>query len=144
MTVYPSGLWSLSTSRLLAVFTALGGAPAMVWTNMPGADTDLMGSTDHYRRADTRGLRWVRFQVAIMAPGSAAGPANLRPQYRRPDLSWADLTASIDITSTTLLATAWTLLPGDAQKLELDLRVRGVGGNGVTDPAFAMIQLEGR
>lgn len=143
-------VWGRKDTRRMCCIRSPGGT-ADTWTNMPVAVTEYLGFTLHRSRMDLAGAT----QMRVVAHVSAAGSANakLRAQYSTDDGStWSYLNGtagggsgpSLAINVTGTLASAWASLHANAQIESALVRLVGLDGDGVADPAFGNVHLETR
>jgi hypothetical protein len=129
------------------VFLAAGATASVAWTDMPAALTEFQGFTRNRLAVDLSIYTDARVMVNI---GSTAGGASaeIRVQYSLDSGSnWfyldsvAGPTVSISGTANALKVGAWASIVV-AARADVWLRVVGVGGDGVIDPTFNIVQLE--
>lgn len=114
---------------------------SFVWTNMPAADTELVGNTSARFRVDLTGYTEYRWMVNVVVAGVSG--ADLRLQYAADDASYADLSSEIDIGTLGRKITAWASLPANA-RADVWVRVMGKQGNGAADPSLSQLRLQVR
>ncbi|MDQ3126543.1 MAG: hypothetical protein M3Q74_13190, partial [Pseudomonadota bacterium] len=120
-------------------------AAASIWTNMPLAVTELFGGGGGRDfRIDLARYTEVRmFAVILTTFGTAA--AELRPEYLS-GATWIDLAATAGAADLTIASPGVTKLgtwtPIVASLGERYLRVAGLGGDGIVDPAFNTVQFQ--
>lgn len=120
---------------------------AHVWTNMPAALGEYPSSlTAGFARAktDLSGATQARLVAQLSVAGSTN--AELRGQYSTDNGSnWLYLDGStgplVNLSATGMRTGAWVNLAAGA-KADVLLRIVGINGDGVVDPAFAMVQLQ--
>lgn len=118
------------------------------WTNMPAALTELFGATWSRRVADLTDLTEFRLSATQSVAGAAG--ALLRAEYSTDggtnwnNLESAGTAADLAVgTGTGLKVGAWGLIAAPALG-DVQLRIRGLNGDGAADPAFRYIGLEFR
>lgn len=112
---------------------------AVTWTNMPAADTELLGAARWRTLADLSGVERVRLSVFVSTAGAAG--ARLYVAYSTDGgSSWSALTPMVAIDTAGLKDSGWGYIPDGAQA-EVILTVRGAGGNGTASPVFGNISL---
>jgi hypothetical protein len=120
-------------------------AAAIQWTNMPAAATEFLGLTIHRHGASLQKIEEVRLIVNVIVAGVAG--SGLRAQYSQDNVTFNPFVAPNDpqviIDSVGMKRSAWFALPIDAKK-DAVIRIIGGGGNGVVDPQFGSIIVEGR
>lgn len=114
---------------------------SFVWTNMPVADTELVGNTSARFKADLTGYTEYRWMVNVTVAGVTG--ADLRIQYSTDDNVYADLSSEIDIGTLGRKITGWASLPAGARG-DVWLRVMGKQGNATADPALSQLRLQVR
>jgi len=119
------------------------GSTAFTWTNMPAALTEFLGLTIHRQGGSLQKIEEVRLVANVIVVGQAGGV--LRAQWSTGG-AFADFAtngAQIPIDSTGFKRSAWVSIP-TAARGDCALRIVGVGGNGVLDPQFGVVLIEGR
>lgn len=115
------------------------------WTNMPAALTEFLGVTSHRTKADLTEVEEVRLVVNVQTAGVAG--AKLRVQYSTDESTWNYLDGgtgpSVAIDATGVEVSSYVALAAGA-KADVFLRLVGIDGNGVVDPIFGNIMLEGQ
>ncbi len=121
---------------------------AQTWLNMPVAQTELFGAVWGRRAADLDQMTEFRLIVNQSTAGAAA--AFFRAQYSDDGgNTWNNLesaTTSADLivgAGTGLKIGAWGVMESAAAG-EVQLRLVGQSGDGVTDPGFRYIAIEFR
>jgi len=126
-------------------------AAAVVWTNMPAANTFFNGSHRYVTKADLSGFSQCRLIVNKQTVAGAAA-AVLRLQYKSGSFSttvgsYLQIGASsVEVainTTDTVLVSSWINLV-DGAKADVHLAINGVGGDGALDPQFGVIAAEFR
>jgi parallel beta-helix repeat protein len=126
--------------------TIMSTATAATWTDMPAALTEFLGVTRHRVSYDLRRALQVRLMVNVATAGAA--DAKLRAQYSKDGgATWSYLDGAtgpeVAIGTTGLKVSSWAYLPTGAMA-EVLLRVVGLDGDGVADPAFNNLILQFR
>jgi hypothetical protein len=125
----------------LKVIPIMATATYQIWTDMPAAETEFLGSTPRRLWLNLRGLQ-CRLVVRIGANPAASGAA-LKVQYSTDEAAWTDL-CSVTLGTGTYVTVKgdWTNIPADVQNSDVVIRLVGVNGDGVADPAFGLITLQ--
>lgn len=113
----------------------------LTWSNQPGAQTELAGSSARRIRIDLTGATQVRLSVRTTRAGSPA--AFLSVQYSLDENTWVGLGAGAPISGVSTTASAWQTVPAAARR-DVTVRVVGQGGDGVADPIIGSVVLEVR
>jgi len=116
-----------------------------VWTNMPAALTEFLGSTRHRTLIYATDLASMRLIVNVQTAGSAN--AKIRMQYSLDQATWYYLdqqdgggtNPSVSISSTGIKNSGWATLDEAARVSALYVRLVGIDGDGAADPAFGNI-----
>lgn len=138
---------AIGTGEVISNVPFLVGAGAnVVWTNMPAAVTELLGSAFNRIRYDLTAATQYRIIVNQAVAGFAGSDINL--QYSTDNTTYfaADTAAAgeLDVgTGTGVKTGAWTNLVAGA-KSNAFLRIVGKQGDGVADPAFRQINVQFR
>jgi hypothetical protein len=118
------------------------------WTNMPLAETFLLGSARASRKVDLTGYSQVRIVGFVEAAGVSG--AKLYPKYRATyDATvgnWTNLSAGaceLILTNTGVYESAWVDI-ATAAKADVYLCIAGSGGDGAADPVVGNLTLEFR
>lgn len=133
------------------------GTSGIVWANQPAAVTEFYGVT--HQRSSTDTSAWLDARLVVYQGQAAASGAHLAPQYSTDGGStWlyfdgsASGTAiastqgpwiSLSATGTTWIKSSWYTLPA-AVKGDYLFRLVADLGDGVADPAFTRVHLQGR
>lgn len=142
-------IWNANDSELysrpVGVLSAANPNGVWAWTNMPAALTEIFG-LDHFRsRADLSGFSEARLVVRVATAGVAG--AQLRLQYFTDAATWAYADGStgplVAIDAVGTAASTWQGLTAAAMA-DVHLRVVGIDGDGVADPAFSLIEAQVR
>lgn len=125
------------------VVTMQAQGSALAWTNQPAALTEFLGVTRHRTKVDLTNMTQVRLTVAVMTAGTAASV--LRAQYSTDGTNWSYLDGGtgpeIAENPTGLKVSSFVNLTVGA-KADVFLRIVGLSGDGVVDPAFGLITLQ--
>jgi hypothetical protein len=141
-----------ATEQIIHVFEMRPTSDAnIVWTNMPAAATEFLGSTANlvgYTFADLREASEIRFASRFRTAGSTGAKLYIEYQTSTPG-TWARIDAggTTDFAldgATGLVTSSWATIPGAAQNANQTLRIMGSGGNAAADPAwgFLLIQIK--
>lgn len=130
-------------------YAILSNGPAMTWTNMPAAQTEIFGDTTHRVEASLDSLNSARLSLTCTVASNTAG-AYLKAQFStNRGATWTDLNtnsfahAIIDNTKCPGQVTTGSFAVATDISADLMFRVVGVGGGGVGDvPAFTEVQIE--
>lgn len=119
--------------------TLFSDANASAWTNMPAALTEFLAVAVHRTRLPLYNADRAR----LIARQTIAGSANakLKVQYSMDESTWVDLCVVAVGASTGTKTGAWTDIPATVQQ-DIYLRLCGIDGDGVADPAFGLIVLQ--
>jgi hypothetical protein len=117
---------------------------SQTWFNMPAALTELFGSTLARVKVDLSGFSAFRLQ-ANQAAGGAAG-ALLRVEYSTDQSTWTNLeetttTGDLVVAAAGLNVGAFAPIAAGAAG-DVYLRVVGLGGDGVADPAWRQLSIQ--
>ncbi|MDD5614944.1 MAG: hypothetical protein PHH85_01945 [Candidatus Methanoperedens sp.] len=117
-----------------------------VWSNMPAALTEFVGSTSGRTKVNLSDVSRVLMQGNVAVVGAAN--AQLRLQYSTDNgTTWAYLdggtTPSISIGTLGYKSSGWVNIVPAARK-EVMLRIVGINGDGVADPQVAVVNLRFR
>lgn len=118
----------------------------LIWTDMPAASTELFGLNDRRRKYDLTQFTQVRLQVNVETTAGFAG-AKLQGQYSTDQAAWNDLEngagtgPEVLVDALGFVTSAYVTIPSGAQA-DVWLRIVGVGGDGVVDPLFGLIELQ--
>lgn len=129
------------------------GAP-VVWTAQPSALTEFLGAMRHRLKFDlsacTAQAGLSKFnQARLMVNVTAAGAthAKTRVQYSIQGLVWHYLDGlalpSVGINTTGIKVSTWIDL-ADGAKADVYLRLVGIDGDGIANPAFGLIAVQVR
>lgn len=117
----------------------------LTWTNMPEALTELNNDPSLRRRIDLSNYREVR--IIAKQSVSGAGSALVRGQYSTDDNTYVCLgsgyTPVVTVGSTGWRVSAWAALVAGA-KADVYIRLAGINGSGIHDPAWTWMALEFR
>lgn len=118
---------------------------AQAWTNQPAALTELFGNVFGRKRFDLTGFS--QFRLACSQSVAGAANAKLRARYSTDGNTWADLetgatTADLTVGAGTGLKTgAWANIAA-AAKVDAQLRIDGIDGDAVADPAWRQLVIQ--
>lgn len=137
--------WSYTTSKPTLPVLVIVDAADMVWTDMPAVLTEFIGSTRWRTKVDLTQVAQVRLLANVMTAGFTG--AELRGEFSTDGTVWNSLDGgtgpSVVIDTVGLKVSALVNLAAGA-KADVFLRVIGINGNGVVDPAFGAIYLQVR
>jgi hypothetical protein len=128
-----------------ALLCMLDAAP-QVWTNMPAALTEFRGNAAFRAGCSMRKVEQVRLVVNVLTVGVAG--AILAAQWSTgAAFAFFDTVVSgpqVAINTLGFKVSAWTNVPSGARADGVAIRIIGQGGNGVADPEFGQVLVEGR
>lgn len=138
--------------RLLGItksITVVTPTANLTWTDMPLAETFLVGSSRNLVKVDLTGMKEIRIGARVIAQGTAG--AILYIKYATTAAtsvgSYSSVAtsgnASVSIAATGIPVGSWTPLATGAQA-DVWLCVAGSGGDGAADPVFGNIFIEAR
>jgi hypothetical protein len=115
----------------------------VIWTNMPAALTEFAGNATgiYRRRADLAGSSEARMTCWQTVAGATS--AALRAQTSPDGTTWTDLCSVTVGTGTGAKTGTWTAIPA-GQRIDAFVRLAGISGDGVADPAWTWAVLETR
>lgn len=147
-------LWKRKDTRRMVVFRS-PGTTADTWTNMPAAVTEFLGSTLHRVILDLQAATEARV-CARVSIGGASGTTGLRAQYSLDTgTTWSYLDGAsspagsgsgpeVLVGAGGTFAGSWATIHANAKVGSALVRLVGIGGDGVSDPAFGNVHLETR
>lgn len=122
--------------------TFLADGDVVVWNSQPIALTEFLGVIRHRMKFDLTKFTQARLVVNVATAGSTN--AKLRAQYSI-GFGWFYLDGlagpSVAINATGLFVSSWVNLTSEA-KADVDIRIIGINGNGLTSPGFGSIALQ--
>jgi hypothetical protein len=130
-------------ARRLVIVMRPSTGTAVAWTNMPAALTEFAGAAAgiYRQRADLTGCTEARLTCWQTVAG--ATNAQLRAQTSPDGTTWTDLCAVAVGAGTGLKTGAWTAIAA-GQRIDAHVRLTGITGDGVADPAWHWVTLEAR
>lgn len=120
-------------SKLHVHMHAPGGG-AQVWLNMPAGQTEFRGQPFHRTKADLLGMTRFRLHAFVTVVGFAG--STLKLQYSLDGVTWTDANAGGVGIDALDLRTSAVLELAAAARTDVQLRLVGIGGDGLADPAF--------
>lgn len=119
-------------------------ASNLAWTNMPAAETELVGSSYDRKRVNLTGA--VQYRIVINQAVAGYAGADLNAEYSINGTNWYNLdtggTGECDVgTGTGVKVGAWTNIVVGA-KTEVWLRLVGKQGDGIADPAWRQTSIQ--
>jgi hypothetical protein len=119
---------------------------AGIWTNMPAALTEFLGSPNWRAGCSMKKVEQVRLVVNVLTVGQAG--ALLAARWSTGGaFAFFDTVASgpqVTIATAGFRVSPWTNVPIAARMDGVAIQVIGQGGNAVLDPAFGQVLIEGR
>jgi len=129
----------------IITFISTGGT---IWTNMPSALTEFLGSVNYRQKIDlTHYDNEAKCRLVGNVLVGGTNNAKIRVQYSVDNgANWNYFEANglpqlTGLNTTGIKVSEWVLLPETA-KTDVLLRVVGLDGNGTADPSFGTIQLQ--
>jgi len=126
-----------------ASFTFLADGAAVEWKAQPSALTEFLGAMRHRLKFDLSKFSQARLLVNVTAAGYTN--AKTRVQYSTTGLTWYYLdglaSPSVGINTTGLKVSTWVDLC-DGAKADVYLRLVGINGDGIVNPAFGLIAVQ--
>lgn len=123
---------------------------AVTWTNMPAAETFLLGSHRHATKVDLTNFTQVRLVVNKQATAGAAASiiyAKYRTAFDATVGNWSAIgTSAVSVAvnvQNTILSSSWIDLAAGAIA-DVFVCLAGSGGDGVLDPTFGNVVLQFR
>jgi len=126
-----------------ASFTFLADGAAVEWKAQPSALTEFLGAMRHRLKFDLSKFSQARLLVNVTAAGYTN--AKTRVQYSTTGLTWYYLdglaSPSVPISAAGLKVSSWINLC-DGAKADVYLRLVGIDGDGIVNPAFGLIAVQ--
>lgn len=137
-----SAVTNLTTDLASKQFSTGFLSSQFTWTDMPVADTEFPGTPHQKVDLDMS----TQFRAVVRVTVAGYGGSNLRFQYSADDATgWTNLDGAagptILLTSTGTIDTGWISIVAGAKIPNCFIRIIGVAGDGVADPAFSVISL---
>lgn len=110
---------------------------------MPAAETDFTGVANVFRKV-VELTNAVDCRLKCNQTVAGATNAKLLAQYSTDGNTWVALCEVAVGASTGVKIGAWTTVPAGAKIASCHIRLRGISGDGVADPAWHFVSLETR
>lgn len=123
--------------------TFLADGSVVEWYGQPAVLTEFLGVVRHRMKFDL--TKFIQARLVVNVATAGATSAKLKVQCFIAELGWDYLDGlagpSVDINATGLSVSSWVNLTSEA-KADADLRIVGLGGNGLTGPGFGSIAVQ--
>lgn len=130
-------------SKFSFVVSILSMSSNVSWSNMPAAIAEFINNTGNRAVVNLYSARRVRLIINVMVAGFST--AELRVQYSEDQSNWFYLDGidgpKMSINVASIKISPWVDIAQQAKK-EVFLRVVGINGNGIVDPAFRNVLVE--
>jgi hypothetical protein len=133
-------LSATSTATTTREVSFLSYTTGVAWTNMPAAETELLGASSTRQAVDTTAAEQIR--VTINQSVTGATNAVFNAFYSTDTINFFPLGATTSVLGIGIKAGSWGTLPPVARSSTTYLAIFGVNGDGTADPAFREIKME--